>query len=142
MRGHVPVHQHQINGAVLQHCIDRLLAVASTRVLPASGWHPRHIAGLIRSKYERDYGWGLKWLVYDACSRVEFYVRLFAGLVAAGRDDLVDMNNQSQKEKGYCFREECGYNLQDWRSSLLARRDHERLGGRPFNRLFLPNEHL
>lgn len=27
------------------------------RVLFALGWHPRHIAGLIRSKYERDFGW-------------------------------------------------------------------------------------
>ncbi|MGH9809139.1 MAG: hypothetical protein ACRD9W_18120, partial [Terriglobia bacterium] len=27
------------------------------RILLALGWHPRHIAGFIRSRYERDFGW-------------------------------------------------------------------------------------
>jgi hypothetical protein len=49
------------------------------------GWHPRHIAGLIRSKYERDYGWGGKWHRYDATSRADFYTRLFAGLFMTGQ---------------------------------------------------------
>jgi hypothetical protein len=29
-----------------------------TETLIPRGWHPRHVAGLIRSKFERDYGWG------------------------------------------------------------------------------------
>jgi hypothetical protein len=29
-----------------------------TKVLAGMGWHPKHIAGLIRSKFERDHGWG------------------------------------------------------------------------------------
>jgi hypothetical protein len=57
------------------------------RVMLALAWHPRHIAGLIRSKYERDYGWGAQFLQYDAATRADFYVRPFAGLVVTGRDD-------------------------------------------------------
>ncbi|MBI2433047.1 MAG: hypothetical protein HYV26_09265, partial [Candidatus Hydrogenedentes bacterium] len=36
------------------------------RGLLALGWHPRHIAGLIRSKYERDFGWGTRWYKENA----------------------------------------------------------------------------
>ena len=49
-------------------------------------WHPRHIAGLIRSKYERNHGWGREWYVYDAATRADFYARLFSGTAALGRD--------------------------------------------------------
>jgi hypothetical protein len=49
--------------AGLQHIVRILLAV---------GWHPRHIAGLVRSKYERDFGWGEKWYRYDAATRADF----------------------------------------------------------------------
>jgi hypothetical protein len=50
------------------------------RLLLGEGWHPRHIAGLIQSKYERDHGWGDYWFRYDATSRAEFYTRVFAGM--------------------------------------------------------------
>jgi len=43
------------------------------------GWHPRSIAGLIRSKFERDYGWGGYWYRYDAAARADFYVRVLCG---------------------------------------------------------------
>ena len=43
------------------------------------GWHPRSIAGLIRSKFERDYGWGTYWYRYDAAARADFYVRVLCG---------------------------------------------------------------
>jgi hypothetical protein len=43
------------------------------------GWHPRSIAGLIRSKFERDYGWGAYWYRYDAAARADFYVRVLCG---------------------------------------------------------------
>jgi len=107
----------------------------------ALGWHPRHIAGLIRSKYERDYGWGEQWLHYDPGSQADFYVRLFSGFFVAGRDELVDFNCQSNKEKQFCFDLDCSCNLAEFRESLLARRRHERLACGPFNRLFLPHEH-
>jgi hypothetical protein len=68
---------------------DRLLKPAGiqlvTRVLLADGWHPRHIAGLIRSKFENPiFGWGVDWHDYEPSTRADFYTRLFAGLWATG----------------------------------------------------------
>ena len=92
------------------------------RVLWSLGWHPRSVAGLIRSKYERDYGWGDRWEVADPALRADFYVRLFCGLVATGVDALEDLNCISQQEKGYCPQPDCGHNLADYRPALLIRR--------------------
>jgi len=92
------------------------------RLLLAEGWHPRHIAGLIRSKYERDYGWGDYWYRYDATSRADFYTRLFAGLFLAGGDDLVDFNCRSTQEKGWCLPAECNGGVDACRRALLERR--------------------
>jgi hypothetical protein len=112
-----------------------------TRVMLALGWHPRHIAGLIRSRFERDYGWGSQWLDADPATRADFYTRLFAGLFATGRDDLVDFNCQSTKEQRICPAAECSANLELFRQSALARRRYDHLAHRPFNGLFLPEEH-
>lgn len=131
---------------ILQCPNDLLLKPAGLKLVAlamlALGWHPRHIAGLIRSKYERDYGWGAQWYTYDAAMRADFYTRVFAGLFAVGRDELVDFNCLSTKEKGFCFSPEGACDLEPYRESLLERRHHERLGCRPFNRLLLPEEHL
>ncbi len=86
---------------------DRLLKPAGmqlvTRTLLAEGWHPRHIAGLIRSKFENSgHGWGVDWQEYEAGTRADFYTRLFAGLWATGVDELVDFNCISTREKGFC----------------------------------------
>jgi hypothetical protein len=86
---------------------DRLLKPAGiqivTRILLALGWHPRRIAGLIRSRFENpDYGWGVDWREYDAGTRADFYTRLFAGLWKCGVDELVDFNCISTREKGFC----------------------------------------
>lgn len=72
---------------------DRLLKPAGiqlvTRVLLADGWHPRHIAGLIRSKFENPiFGWGVDWHDYEPSTRADFYTRLFAGLWATGVNTL------------------------------------------------------
>jgi hypothetical protein len=127
---------------ILEHPNDLLLRPAAiqmlTRTMLSLGWHPRHIAGLIRSKYERDYGWGQQWTHYDPGSRADFYTRLFAGLFAVGVDDLVDFNSQSTREKGYCFRPDLPCQMNALRESLLERRSHDRLACGPFNRLFLP----
>ncbi|HEY5753306.1 MAG TPA: hypothetical protein VIT21_09165 [Chthoniobacterales bacterium] len=109
-----------------------------TRVMLALGWHPRHIAGLIRSKFEHDYGWGSQWLDTDPATRADFYTRLFAGLFVTGRDDLADFNCQSSQEGGTCLIADCPGNLALFRRSALARRHYEHLAHRPFNRLFLP----
>jgi hypothetical protein len=113
-----------------------------TRVMLALGWHPRHIAGLIRSKFERDFGWGDQWQGYDPSMRADFYTRIFAGLFAVGRDDLVDLNCQSSKEENTCTVAECPGNLEWFRQSALARRRYYHLAHRPFNALFLTKEHL
>lgn len=111
-----------------------------TRVLLALGWHPRHIAGLVRARSERAGSWGEGWNARDPGSHADFYVRLFAGLFVAGTDDLVSFNCQSAKEAGFCFHTECSFNLLDYRGSLLERRAHGRLARRPVDRLLLPDE--
>ncbi len=112
------------------------------RTLLALGWHPRHIAGLICSKYQRDFGWGNQWQGYDPAMRADFYTRLFSGLVWLGADPLVDFNCQSAKEEKSCTAPDCCFNLEHYRHSLSDRRTYERLAHRPFNRLLLPSEHL
>lgn len=86
---------------------DRLLKPAGmqlvTRLLLALGWHPRRIAGLIRSRFDNPaYGWGVDWIEYDPGMRADFYTRLFAGLWHTGVDGLVDFNCVSTMEKGFC----------------------------------------
>ena len=106
------------------------------RVLMALGWPPRPIARLIQSKFEEDHGWGERWSFYNPAVRADFYTRLFAGMVACGQDGLADFNSVSHIEKEYCSDAVCGCDLRVYRRSLEERKDHERLGGRPFNRLF------
>ena len=55
------------------------------RSLLTMGWHPRHVAGLIRSRYERPHGWGDRWYRDDAWSRADHYTRLFTGMLALDR---------------------------------------------------------
>jgi hypothetical protein len=110
------------------------------QVLLALGWHPRHIAGLIRSKFERDYGWGKQWEGYHPGMRADLYTRIFSGLFVDGQDELVDFNCQSAREAKTCFAENCCDNLEAFRQSLIHRRTYERLACWPFNRLFLPAE--
>jgi hypothetical protein len=110
---------------ILRYPNDLLLRPAGiqhvARTLTAAGWHPRHIAGLIRSKYERDFGWGSYWYVYDAALRADFYTRLFTGLIANGLDPLVDYNCKSTQEKGYCWFRYCGEVLECHRRQILRR---------------------
>ena len=110
------------------------------RVMLALGWHPRHIAGLICSKYRRDFGW-TQFVNVDPATRADFYTRVFAGLFAAGTDDLVDFNCASAQEQGTCTFSNCGLNLLDFKESALERRKHDKLAHRPFNRLLLSSEH-
>jgi hypothetical protein len=110
------------------------------RVMLALGWHPRHIAGLICSKYRRDFGW-TQFVNVDPATRADFYTRIFAGLFAAGTDDLVDFNCTSAQEQGTCTFADCGFNLLEFKESALERRAHDKLAHRPFNRLFLSSKH-
>jgi hypothetical protein len=93
-----------------------------TRGLLAIGWHPRHIAGLVHSVYARDHEWGTRWTRLDARTRAEFDVRIFAGLVATGLDQAVDLNCVSAKEKGICVHDPaCRHDLRFDRMLLLQR---------------------
>jgi hypothetical protein len=94
-----------------------------TRCLLAAGWHPRHIAGFIRSKFEdSSLQWAGGWDDYEPAARADFYVRLFAGLYETGLDQLVDLNCTSTREKGFCFPPAEGTcSLEPIRSTLLTR---------------------
>jgi hypothetical protein len=126
----------QPNDLLLRPAHIRLLV----RVMLALGWHPRHIAGLISSKYGRDFGW-TQFVNVDPATRADFYTRVFAGLFATGTDDLVDFNCVSAQEQGTCTFSDCGFDLLNFRKSALERRAHDKLAHRPFNRLLLPSEH-
>ncbi|HZR05545.1 MAG TPA: hypothetical protein VFA61_06930 [Candidatus Udaeobacter sp.] len=110
------------------------------RLMLALGWHPRHIAGLICSKYQRDFGW-TQFVNVDPATRADFYTRVFSGLFATGVDDLVDFNCVSAQEQGLCTFSNCGFNLLTFKESALERRAHDKLAHRPFNRLLLPSKH-
>jgi hypothetical protein len=110
------------------------------RIMLALGWHPRHIAGLIHSKYARPFGW-TQFRGYDRAMRADFYTRIFAGSFVSGYDDLVDFNCFSAQEQKICPVTECGFNLLHFKQSALNRRSHDQLAHRPFNRLLLQPEH-
>lgn len=75
---------------ILENPNDLLLNPGPAREVVAylleEGWHPRHIAGLIRSKYERNYGWLNQWFFYDAGMRADFHARALSGLIRMGYD--------------------------------------------------------
>lgn len=72
------------------------------RTLLARGWNARHIACLVHSRYARVGVWGEHWQRVDPTTRAEFDVRVFAGLIAMGRDQGVDFNCVSTQAKGMC----------------------------------------
>ncbi len=93
--------------------------------LMAIGWHPKHIAGIIYSKYMRDFSWEVDFRRYNANRWANVWVRIYAGLVACEVDGLLDFNCTSQREKGeawrgmqYCPSPGCGFNLSDYRPRI------------------------
>ena len=94
------------------------------RVLLAQGWHPRHIAGLVRSRYERPYGWVTGVQFHDPTMRAEFYTRLFAGLIALGHDQMVDFNCTSTHEKRLCPGTGCAWDLDALRTAAQSGGGH------------------
>jgi len=128
-----PTTYDRLDAGTLPNCVapalqrpnDLLLQPAQlqhvTRALMARGWHPRHIAGLIHSRYAQDHGWGDRWKRFDAQTRAEFDVRVFAGMIATGLDQAVDFNCRSAQEKGLCPVSSCTFDLRCDRERLLAR---------------------
>jgi hypothetical protein len=109
---------------ILEQPNDRLLRPAEiqqvVRVLLAFDWHPRHIAGLVRARLESDQGWipGIHFV--DPAVRADFYVRLFAGMVLARTDRLIDFNCVSASEKPICPGTGCPFNLAQLRTVLTS----------------------
>ena len=85
-----------------------------SRVLTKKGWHPKHIGGLIRSKYEGDYGWGNEWSKYDAATRANGWARIYCGMIYTGADRGYDQNCGSHQQRNFCIQPNCGYNLGDF----------------------------
>lgn len=86
----------------LRHPNDLLLKPANIRSVTAAllerGWHPRHIAGLIRSKFERDHHWGSLWDDYSPGMRADFYVRIFSSA-------SIDVNTEAARIAGHTLPE-------------------------------------
>jgi hypothetical protein len=99
----------------LRHPNPGLLRPAQLRVVALAlwglGWEPRRIAGLIRSKYERDHGWGAHFYRYDAAARADFYVRLFCGAARVGLEDHTTFSCAVEGRRGACSRPRCGHDL-------------------------------
>jgi hypothetical protein len=93
----------------------------ATRMLLALGWSSSEIVAAIRERFESDVAWGDSWVHRDRTYRAQFYVRLFAGLIDSGLDQLIDLNCVSHKEKGYCPGAWCSYNLADYQALLRWR---------------------
>jgi hypothetical protein len=92
---------------IVQNPNDLLLKPAGmqlvARTFLAQGWHPRHIAGYIRSRFDKpEFGWGVNWNDYDTATRADFYVRNFIGQYETRLDRLEDYNCASTQEKGFC----------------------------------------
>lgn len=88
------------NDLLLKPSGMRLIA----RVLLGKGWHPRHIAGLVRSKFEDpSHGWGDRWENYSPAFRADFYLRLFTGMVETGLDPLSDFHCPGLMAEGFCW---------------------------------------
>jgi hypothetical protein len=138
---------------LLPPCMEEVLSLPNDRLtqpaviesivrgLLALGWHPRHIAGLIRSKFERHYDWGDRWQIHDAATQADFYTRIFSGSFSCGLDDLIDFTCLASQEKGLCLHPQKDCALESLKTSLLERRRHNRLAALPFNELFSPHEH-
>jgi hypothetical protein len=76
------------------------------------GWHPRSVSALVRSRYEKDHGWGDLWRRYDPAARAEFYVRLFCGAWMDGLEDPASFSCASQVARGVCPSPGCGWELE------------------------------
>lgn len=82
------------------------------RTLLARGWRAVDIAALVQRCYETPHDWGDRWTTtMNPAMRAAFEVRVFAGLLASGVDDLVDFNCVSAQEKGLCPRTGCSHDL-------------------------------
>ena len=89
------------------------------RALMSRGWSARQIADAVAERYGADFGWGARWTRMDLRTRADFDVRVFAGLIVAGLDQMIDFNCVSAREKDVCPRTGCPFDLRVDRERLL-----------------------
>lgn len=106
--------------AVLRYPVPRLVDPRHLRTVAlalwSTGWHPRAIAALVRSRYEEPHGWGSEWRWHDPAASAEYFVRLFCASAALGLDDG-RFGCDTESRLGLCPAGGCGYDL-----GLLLRR--------------------
>jgi len=76
------------------------------RVLDGRGWHPKHIAGLIYSRY-RYMAWGH----YNAEKRANYWAEQYAAPLYDGTDDRRYMSCVEEQLRGFCIQPFCGHDL-------------------------------
>lgn len=85
------------------------------------GFHPRSIAGLVRSKFEQDHGWTPPFSRYDPALRAKFYVRVLCGALADDLDSPDFFTCATQEASGLCDPERCSAEARRLFGSLGAR---------------------
>jgi hypothetical protein len=100
--------------AVLRYPAPRLLQARHLRTVAltlwSTGWHPRTIAALVRTRYEEPHDWGTHWLRHDPARTASFYVRLFCAAAACGLDDG-RFTCETEGRHAPCPPGGCGYDL-------------------------------
>lgn len=109
----------------LAHPNPLLLRPACLRTLCLALWglgfHPRSIAGLVRSKFEQDHGWTPPFSRYDPALRARFYVRVLCGALADDLDSPDLFSCATQKASGLCDPLRCSAEARRLFGSLGAR---------------------
>jgi len=90
----------------------------AVRLLMARRWTARQVADAVGAAYATDCQWGGRWLRMDRQTRAEFDVRVFAGMITTGLDQLIDLNCVSAQEKGVCPEVGCPLDLRIDRDRL------------------------
>lgn len=76
------------------------------RILDAQGWHPKHIGGLLYSRY-KNIGWGH----YNPEKRANYWVEQYCGPIHDGTDDKRYMSCEEEQLRGSCPQPFCGWDL-------------------------------
>ena len=76
------------------------------RVLDSMGWHPKHIGGLIFSRYT-----SMSWGYYNAEKRANYWAEQYAAPIFDGTDDKRYMSCIEEQQRNFCIQPFCGYAL-------------------------------
>ena len=82
------------------------------------GWHPKHIAGLLKAYYSQGPFWSIDWQHYNVEVRANFWARVYCGMIAMGVDTLDDFDCGAQAEKEFCPKPLCGHDLAEYRAKI------------------------